>query len=484
MTHAVHEHTAHTPGPAPGRREWLALALICLAQFMLIADITVVNVALPTIGHDLGLAHGDVTWVVAAYSTAFGGLMILGGRLADAIGRRRMFLVGLTIFTVASIVSGTADSGGMLIAGRAAQGIGAALLSPAALSIVTTAFTGAARTRALALWATIGGAGAAIGVLLGGVLTSYASWRWVFFVNVPIGVVVAACIPALIAAARPDRSTPLDVRGAVTITISAAAMVFGLVRAGDVGWSSTSAIVALAVGVLGTGVFIAIERTSAVPLMPLSMLRRRPMVTGVAMMLAASGLLLAAFFLNSLYVQQVRQLSPVRTGLLFLPVAIAIGAGVHVGTRLARTAGPRIAGSVGLGLAAVGAGLLTRVGAHSSVLTVVLPGFVVLGIGLGAVLIAATTTALAGAGHAEAGVLSGIVNSGHELGGAFGVAVISAVAGASVTGPAIVAGGWPVSGFSRAFAVCAVFAAVAAVVTFLAVRPGRVEMAEGAVPMH
>ena len=484
MTHAVHEHTANAPSPAPGRREWLALALICLAQFMLIADITVVNVALPTIGHDLDLAHGDVTWVVAAYSTAFGGLMILGGRLADALGRRRMFLIGLAVFTLASIVSGTADNGGVLIAGRAAQGIGAALLSPAALSIVTTAFTGTARTRALGVWAAIGGAGAAVGVLLGGVLTSYASWRWIFFVNVPVGIVVAACIPALIAAVTPDRRTLLDVRGAVTITVSVAAMVFGLVRAGDVGWSSASAIVPLAIGVIGAAVFIAIERTSAVPLMPLAMLRRRPVVTGLTMMLAASGLLLAGFFLSSLYVQQVRHLSPVQTGLLFLPVAIAIGAGVHVGTRLATTAGPRVAGSVGLGLAAVGAGLLARVGAHSSVLTVVLPGFVVLGIGLGAVLIAATTTALAGAGHAEAGILSGIVNSGHELGGAFGVAVISAVAGASVTGPVIAVGDWPVSGFGWAFAVCAVFAAVAAVVAFLAVRPGRVEMADGAVPMH
>jgi MFS family permease len=283
----------HAPAPpvaGSDRRRWWALVWLCLAQFMVILDITVVNVALPTIGTDLGLDRALLPWVVTAYTLCFGGLMLLGGRLADTLGRRRTFLTGLGLFTLASLASGLAQTGSVLVAARAGQGIGAALLSPAALAIITTSFHGPERNRALAVWAALAGAGAAVGVLASGLLVHYASWRWVFFINLPVGIAVAAAVLVLVAAARPPRgSRRVDLPGALAATAAIGAVIYGLVEAGNHGWGAATTLVPLAAGLGLAGVFVAVERTARAPLVPLGLLARRPLLAGQVVMLAASG---------------------------------------------------------------------------------------------------------------------------------------------------------------------------------------------------
>jgi EmrB/QacA subfamily drug resistance transporter len=451
-----------TADPArPDPRRWAALAVLSLAQFMVILDLTVVNVALPEIGADLALDRAGITWVMTGYTLAFGGLMLLGGRLADVAGRRRTFLAGLAVFTVASLVSGLAPGGEVLVAARVAQGVGAALLSPAALSIVTTTFHGAERHRALGVWAAIGGAGAAVGVLVGGVLSGGPGWQWVFYVNVPVGVVVGLVLPRLVAAGRPaGRTGRIDLPGAVLVTLATGLLIYGLVRAGDAGWASAGALLPIAAGVAVLLGFAVLERAVRQPLVRLAVVARRQVAAGVAVMLAASGLLLAGFFLSSQYLQRALELGPVRTGLAFLPVAVIITVGAHLGARLVGRAGPRRVAATGFAVAAVGAALLARLPADGSVLVDLLPGFMLLGGGLGAAFVTATTTALTGVGHDEAGLVSGLVNTGHELGAALGVAVMSTVAVASLGGaPGAVV---PVDGFRTAFAATAVVAGVVA----------------------
>jgi MFS family permease len=293
-------HAPSPPAPGPDPRRWWALILLCLAQFMVILDITVVNVALPTIGSDLQLDRAWLTWVVTAYTLCFGGLLLLGGRLADTLGRRRTFLAGLGLFTAASLASGLAQGGTALVAARAGQGVGAALLSPAALAIITTTFQGAERNRALGTWAAIAGAGAAVGVLAGGLLVEYASWRWVFYINLPVGILVAAAVPALIAAVRPGhRAARLDLLGALAGTLATAAVIYGLVAAGSQGWGATTTLLPLATGLVLAGEFVAVERMAREPLVPLELLARRPLLAGQLVMLASSGLLLATYFLSS-----------------------------------------------------------------------------------------------------------------------------------------------------------------------------------------
>ncbi|HEU5156471.1 MAG TPA: MFS transporter [Streptosporangiaceae bacterium] len=467
----------HDPSPSgPDARRWRALALLCLAQFMLIVDVTVVAVALPTIGRDLSLGRGGLTWVVAAYSLCFGGLLLLGGRLADTLGRRRAFLVGLTVFTAASLVSGLAWSGAALIGGRVAQGVGAALLSPAALSIITTTFAGPERNRALGVWAAIGGSGGAVGVLLGGLLTSGPGWQWIFFVNVPVGLAVLALVPRAVAPVPPMRR-PLDLAGALTATSAAALLIFALVRAGEYGWGDATTLVPLGVAVAAATGFVLTERTARSPLVPLPMLGRRSIATGNLVMLSASSLLLASFFLSSQYLQNVLAYSAVGTGLVFLPVALAIIVGAHVSSVLIGKVGPRPVTAASFAISAAGLLLLAGLPADGRVLVDLLPGFLILAVGLGSGFVCATTTALSGVGHHEAGLASGIVNTGHEIGGAFGVALATALAGASV-------GGQTVGGFQTAFGAFAAGAAVVAVLAPALVPAGRPEPGEGPVFAH
>jgi MFS family permease len=338
-TASVHADAPHPPGLDP--RRWWALVLLALAQFMVILDITVVNVALPSIGADLHLDRASLTWMVTAYTLCFGGLMLLGGRLADTLGRRRMFLTGLGLFTVASLASGLAQAGTILVAARAAQGIGAALLSPAALAILTTTFHGPERNRALGVWAAIAGAGAAVGVLAGGLLVEYASWRWVFFINLPVGIAVAATVPAVVAAIRPARpARRVDLPGALTGTLATAAVIYGLVTAGSDGWGATTTLLPLAIGLVLAGVFAAVQRVTREPLVPLGLLARRPLFAGQLVMLATSGLLLATYFLASLYLQRLLGHTALDTGLVFLPAALATIAVSHLAAHAVSHLGP------------------------------------------------------------------------------------------------------------------------------------------------
>jgi EmrB/QacA subfamily drug resistance transporter len=433
----------------------------------------VVNVALPTIGADLHLDRASLTWVLTAYTLCFGGLLLLGGRSADTLGRQRTFLAGLGVFTVASLAAGLAPASGILIAARVGQGVGAALLSPAALAIITTTFHGSERNRALGVWSAIAGAGAAVGVLASGVLVEYAGWRSVFLINLPVGVAVAVAVPAVVGDTGPRLTADrLDLPGALAATLAAAATIYGLVNAGSAGWAASSTLVPLATGLVLAGVFVAVERTTPQPLVPLGLLTRRPLVAGQLVMLSAAGLLLATFFLSSLYLQRVLDLTAVATGLVFLPGALAIIAASNLAARAVTRRGARPVAAVGFASAAVGALLLSRLPADASGLLGVLPGLLLAIAGLGASLVTATTTVMASVDGERAGLVSGLLNTGHELGASLGVALASGIASGSVATESL-GGRPPVGGFARAFLACAVVAATTAVAAPWLLPAGR-----------
>ncbi len=449
------------------RSKWLVLGLLAFVQFMLVVDITVVQIALPSIGTDLGLGRESLTWVVTTYTLVFGGLMILGGRLADLFGARRTLLIGLVIFTAASAAAGLAGSGARLIGGRAAQGLGAALLSPAALSIITTTFHDKDRSRALGVWAAIGGAGAAAGVLLGGVLTAGPGWQWVFFVNVPIGLAGLVLLPRLVPAQYGAGQRSVDVPGALLVTAATGLLIYGLVNAGEAGGGSASTVGTLLAAAAAYGLFLLVEARTALPLMDLRTMSRRPVVSGMFLMLMATGLLLGLFFLTSPLLQEVRGYSALETGLVFLPVALAITAGAQVGGHLMGRVGGRAVAAGSFVVTAIGAALLTQLG--ENIWTGVLPGFLLAAFGVGPVFVTATSTTLANVPSAEAGVASGVVTTFHELGGSIGVAVMSTVAAASLAGP-VVNG---TDGFAAGYAACAVAAAVSGAIALVLVPGGK-----------
>jgi EmrB/QacA subfamily drug resistance transporter len=481
-------HTAPAPPggqatTAPDPRRWQVLILLSLAQFMVILDITVVNVALPSIGLDLSLDRAALTWVVTTYTLLFGGLLLLGGRLADLLGRRRTFLTGLGIFTAASLGAGLAGDGSVLLAARGLQGVGAALLSPAALSVITTTFRGSERRRALGAWAALAGAGAAVGVLLGGLLVSGPGWQWVFFVNVPVGVLVAVAVPATVAASPRQAAARVDVPGALVVTAATGLLIYGLVEAGDAGWGAAGTLGPLGAGLALLGGFVVVERMVAAPLVDLRLLATRPVVAGAGVMLAASGLLISGFFLNSLLLQRVMGLSALRVGLVFLPVAVATIIGAQAGAHLLGRLGGRPVAATGFALAAVGMALLAGVDADGDAVTGVLPGFVLASAGLGMAFVTATTTALSRVDPQRAGLVSGVVTTAHELGAALGVAVASTIAGASIqAGP--VATSLVVAGFGDAFLAGAVLAGLAAVAATRLLPPGRPPASDGPVFAH
>ncbi|MWA16248.1 MFS transporter [Streptomyces sp. BA2] len=463
---ALDPESGADPRPsAVDQRRWIALALLCLAQFMLVLDVTVVNVALPDMAVDLRLGRETLTWVVTAYTLCFGGLMLLGGRLADTLGARRTLLAGLAVFTLASLATGLADNAETLIGGRIAQGMGAALLSPSALAIVTTSFNGAERNKALGIWAAIGGTGSAVGVLIGGALTAGPGWEWVFYINVPVGIAALALLPAVIPA-RPPRQARLDLPGALLATAATALLIYGLVKAGDSGWGGATTLLPLAAAAVLYGVFAMVERASRAPLMDLRMFTRRPVLAGAFLMLVGTALLIAFFFLGSVYLQHARGFSALKTGLMFLPTAVATGLGAHVASRLTGRIGSRPIAVTGLAVAAVGAALLTRLSATGSPYTTLLPGFVITAVGIGAVFVTATTTALVLVDDQDAGLASAVINTFHEAGGSIGVAVVSTVAATSIEDGAI-------DGFTDAFILCAITAAVAAVVATVLVPRGK-----------
>jgi len=452
------------------RRRWTALAVLSMAQFMLILDLTVVNVALPDLGVDLDLSRTALTWVVSAYGLVFGGLLLLGGRLADLVGTRPIILTGLVIFTLASLVTGLAQNEILLLGGRVGQGVGAALLSPAALAAITSIFHGVERNKALSVWASLGGVGFAAGVLIGGILTAGPGWRWVFFINVPVGVVLLAAIRAVVPPRHLDRATRLDVVGAVTVTAATGSFIYGMLNAGEDGWTDLGTLLASGAAIVLYGVFVVVERTVSAPLMRLNVLARRPIAAGAFLMFVAAGLLIAGLFLGSQYLQHLRGLSALETGLFFLPAALALMIGAIAAGRLVGRIGTRPFAVVGLALVAIGNALLIGVSADGNVYVEALPGVTVFALGGGPLFVCATTSALGRIGLHEVGLVSGIVNTFNQLGAAICVAVASTVAAAGLTGtPSI-------EGFADAYAVFTVVAAVAAVVSLRLVPSGAPQM--------
>jgi EmrB/QacA subfamily drug resistance transporter len=410
---------------------WAVLAICCAAQFMVVLDVAIVNVALPQMRADLGLSVAGEQWVVNAYTLTFAGFLMLGGRAADLFGRRRIFIIGLTVFTVCSLIGGLAQSGAWLITARAAQGIGGAILAPATLSILVTTFTDANdRRRALGAWGATAASGAAAGVLVGGILTSLLDWRWVLFVNVPIGIVLLA--GAWVALPRVEERAPrksLDLTGAVTVTAGLAVLVYGIVSTDVHAWGSPQTIITLAVGLALLAVFFVTEtRFARDPLIPLSIFKRRSLSVANAIAVTVGAGIFGTYFFLSLFLQNVDGYSPLRAGLAFLPVGLCTLIGALVASRIVHLFGARNQLMLGLGVAAVGLLWLSQVGAGDAYLIHVLGPEVLIGIGFGLSFIPMTLSATAGVPMHEAGLASGLINTTRQIGGALGLAIMATIA--------------------------------------------------------
>ena len=441
----------HEPAALPARRDGLTLFLLALAQAMLVLDVTVVNVALPVLSRELGLEPALAGWAIAAYAVPFGGLLILGGRLTEVFGGRRMLLAGLAIFTVASLAAGLATDSTLFLAARAAQGVGAALLSPAALATLLHRFEGPARRRALAVWGAVGGAGAAIGVLLGGLLTGGPGWRWIFFINVPVGIAVAIAVPLMVVGTVAVRRGRVDVLGALLGTAGIASLVAAISSAElmepVVAWTLAAA------GALLLGGFVLVQRRSAHPLVRLGLLRSRPVAIGSMLMFVSTGLLVGGFFMFSFGLQDGAGWSPIATGLAFLPISVGVIAGAHLAARALGRFGARIVAPTGLMVATAGLAITTSAISADQGTALAIAGMMLAALGLGAGFVSASTTALSLISGHEAGTASGVLNSFHELGSAVGVAVFAAIAVTSLG-----------LGFGVAAAIAAATAAIAAFV--------------------
>jgi EmrB/QacA subfamily drug resistance transporter len=472
--HASNDTTRQTTSKLPHPHLTATLLLACLAQFMVILDVSVVNVALPSIRRGLGFSEVDLQWVVNAYTVTFAGFLLLGGRAADLLGRRRVFVGGLVLFALTSLAGGLAQSTGWLIAARAAQGLAGAVIAPASLSIITTTFPeGAARNRAVGIWGAMGGAGGAAGVLLGGILTDALSWRWILFINLPIGIGVAL-LSLYYIAPRPEgrRKGHFDLLGAITATLGLTVLVLGIVRSDSVGWGSAQTIGTLAAGLALLGVFVAIEgRFAKAPLMPLRIFTSRTLsAANIVIFLVGAGIF-AMWFFMSLYLQQVQGYSPIRAGLAFLPMTLCIVAGSAFASRAVTRFGPKTLLVIGMLFQTVGLILFTDIHAGGSYLGEVLAPSLLVAIGLGLAFVPATIAAVTGVAPPEAGLASGIVNTSRMVGGALGLAILAALAtthtdhllrddGGHVT--TFVAHAALASGFRFAFVIAAVFAAVGA----------------------
>ena len=433
--------TSHHHPPARHGTIAALLGVLALAQLMVILDISAVNVALPDMAEDLALTSGQLGWAITSYSLVFGSLLLLGGRAADLLGRRRVFTAGLAVFTAASLASALASGAAAFFAARAGQGLGAAMLSPAALSILTTTFTGPARAKALGVWGAVGGGGAAVGVLLGGALTELVDWRAIFLINLPIGAAVAVAAHRLIPVdAAPPRARGLDLPGAAVATAAVASLVYALSQASTAGWGSAQTLGLGAAGLAGLAAFARLERGASTPLLKVARLGEPGVGGGFAMMLVASAVLFGSFLLTSLYLQDVLHTGALATGLAFLPIAVAVGLGSHLGGHLAGHAGPRGAMSLALILVAGGMALLGGVGDGGSYVADVLPGMLTAGVGLGIALVCVALSVLTGAADDETGMLAGVNTTGHEVGGSLGIAVLASVATGGIGDAFLVAG--------------------------------------------
>jgi EmrB/QacA subfamily drug resistance transporter len=418
---------------AQDRRRWSALALIVVAQFMVILDVAIVNVALPSIKVDLGFSQSNLQWVISAYAIMFGGTLLLGGRLGDLLGRRRLFIAGLTIFSVSSLLCGLAWSESSLIAFRAVQGLGGALLAPAALALLMTTFAeGRERNIALGVYGAAAGSGAAAGVLLGGVLTSYFSWPSIFFINVPVGIAAIALAPRLLRESRADLPhRHFDFAGAFSVTAGLMLLVYALTRAASDGWATASTIALLTASVGLVLAFVVIELRSTAPLLPMRIFRLRTLTAANATMALVGAVAFSEFFLLTLYMQDVLEYSAVQTGVAFAAFALTVVVASNVAQVVVGRIGVSRTLTAGLLASAVSVAWLTRLPVDGQYFTDLFPAFVLGGAGMGFSFVPVTIASLSGVGRAEAGVASGLVNTSRQIGGAIGLAAVSAIAAAS-----------------------------------------------------
>jgi EmrB/QacA subfamily drug resistance transporter len=476
--------SAHTTaGPDPHR--WQALALVCVAMFMTVLDVSIVNVALPSIKTSLNVSENTLQWVLIAYTITFGGLMLLGGRAADLLGRRRMFMIGMALFSIASLFCGLATSIGFLIGARAVQGIGAAIVSPATLAIIMTTFEeGSERNKAVGIWGAMGGSGAAAGVLFGGILTKYAGWEWIFFVNVPVGVLVLLLTRAVVRESRIPGLRGFDAGGAITVTGSLALLVYAISKAPDVGWATGRTIGLLVGAALLLAAFVVIERRHESPIVPFRIFRVRTVLGANICGLFLGAVVFANFFLLTLYVQQVLHYSALRTGLTFLATAGTVIPVAGLSQALVTRVGPRPVLTVGLLLITGGMLWYTQIPTHGSFASALLPGYLLVGVGMAFAFIPMSIAALAGVDYNEAGLASGLINTSQQIGGALGVAVAATVAFTHMS--TLLATGHPAaeaqtSGFSLGFWVLAAIGAASVVACLAFVRGRELEQVTDAV---
>ena len=469
------QHNKHTKVEQPHNSSSRAgrglLAVLLTAQLMVILDITAVNIALPSLARDLNLTGSMVSWTITSYSLIFGSLLLFGGRAADLLGRKRLFLAGLGIFTASSFASAMAATAGALFAARAGQGLGAALLSPAALAIITSVFQGNRRAKALAAWGAVGGAGAAIGVLVGGALTEVGDWRLIFYVNIPVAFALAVAAVKVIPRdeAKP-RLRGLDVPGALLATASLGAFVYAITQAGGAGWGSTQTIGLTAAGLAGLAGFVAWERRAKRPLLRVERLADRAVGGGLFLMVVAAGSIFGLFLLCSLYLQNVLGTSPLMTGLAFIPLALTAGIGAHAAGHIVGRHGVRLPLASAFLIAAAGMALLAHVGENGTYLRNVLPGMLVAGFGLGIAVVSVSIAILTGGPEHEAGMISGLNSTGHEIGGTIGIAVFSTIA-AGATGA--LGGAQAASGIAHAFIAAGALTTVASVIALTVLPHAR-----------
>ncbi len=500
MSATVTQSPSQSPPTSSGGHHvnpWLVLVIACLAQFMVVLDASVVNIALPSVQRGLHFSAANLQWVVNGYTLIFGGFLLLGGRAADLLGRKRLFVAGVVLFTAASLLNGVAQSSGMLIVGRGLQGLGGALVSPAALSIVTTTFTdGEQRTKALGVWSAIAAGGAAVGLLMGGVLTDIASWRWVFFVNIPVGVATVALAVRYVRESRMDVAhRSYDVAGAVTVTGGLVVLVYAIVKAQAYGWGSARTLGLGAIAIALLGAFLVIESRAKAPLMRLSIFRIRTLaVADTALLLVASGMF-GMFFFASLYVQEILGYSPLKAGLAFLPVTIGIIVGAGVAQQLIKRLGVRVVSILGITLAAAGMLVLTQLPVHGSYVSNLLVGLVPMSLGMGLTFVPITLLGTSGVKGEDSGLASGLFNTAQQVGGSLGLAILSSLAASQTSsllhgsgaGSAVAA---RVSGYHVAFLAAAIMLGIAAVLMTVVLRKSHTaeierELAEtgGALPV-
>jgi EmrB/QacA subfamily drug resistance transporter len=468
-------------------RRWTALILLCVAQFVVVLDASIVNVALPSIGKGLDFSEQNLPWVVNAYVIAFGGFLLLGGRAADLLGRRRVFMAGLLVVAVASLAAGFAANQGQLIAARAAQGLGAAIISPSALSIVTSLFNdGAERNKALGAWGAVAGSAGAAGVLLGGILTDGLGWEWVLWVNVPVALIALAFTPGLIPESRSESATRhFDAAGAVSVTAGLSVLAYAFLDASSAGWGSTKIVSLLALSVALIGAFVAIELRSKAPLVPFRIFRLRTLTGAnvVGLLLGAS--LFSMFFFISLYMQQVLGYSPIHAGLSYLPLALTIVVAAGLGGQLVTRFGFKPILAAGMLFVALGLAWFSRVSIGGGFTTDILGPSLLAAIGLGFGFVTSTIAAVSGVKQREQGLASGLINTSQQIGGALGLAVLSTLA-TSRTDHVMASGTSSLpnaltEGFQSAFLGGAVIAALGFVATLVLIRTrdsrAHVEMA-------